>query len=83
MLDNFEQVVAGAPIVSDLLRSAPKLTVIVSSRAPLRISGEQEFPVPPLSLPAAGSTDVGDAHGRRRPCACSSSERWPSGPTSA
>ena len=54
VLDNFEQVVAGAPVVADLLRSAPKLTVIVSSRAPLRISGEQEFPVPPLSLPPAG-----------------------------
>jgi len=58
VLDNFEQVVAGAPIVADLLRSAPRLTVIVSSRAPLRISGEQEFPVPPLSLPPAGATGV-------------------------
>jgi predicted ATPase/class 3 adenylate cyclase len=57
VLDNFEQVVAGAPVVADLLRSAPKLTVIVSSRAPLRISGEQEFPVPPLSLPPTGVTD--------------------------
>ncbi len=58
VLDNFEQVVTGAPIVADLLRSAPRLTIIVSSRAPLRISGEQEFPVPPLSLPPAGTTDV-------------------------
>ena len=58
VLDNFEQIVSGAPIVADLLRSAPRLTVIVSSRAPLRISGEQEFPVPPLSLPPAGTTDV-------------------------
>ncbi|HEY6570295.1 MAG TPA: adenylate/guanylate cyclase domain-containing protein [Candidatus Limnocylindrales bacterium] len=58
VLDNFEQVVSGAPIVADLLRSAPRLTVIVSSRAPLRISGEQEFPVPPLALPPAGTTDV-------------------------
>src|SRR5262249_26454724 len=53
-----EQVVSGAPVVSDLLRSAPRLTVIVSSRAPLRISGEQEFPVPPLGLPPPGSDDV-------------------------
>jgi predicted ATPase/class 3 adenylate cyclase len=57
VLDNFEQVVAGAPVVADLLRSAPKLTVIVSSRAPLRVSGEQEFPVPPLSLPPPDVTD--------------------------
>jgi predicted ATPase/class 3 adenylate cyclase len=60
VLDNFEQVVSGAPVVADLLRSAPRLTVIVSSRAPLRISGEQEFPVPPLGLPPAGATRLPD-----------------------
>jgi predicted ATPase/class 3 adenylate cyclase len=58
VLDNFEQVVAGAPIVGELLRAAPGLTVIASSRAPLRITGEQEFPVPPLSLPPPGTTDI-------------------------
>ena len=58
VLDNFEQVVTGAPLVADLLRAAPQLTVITSSRAPLRVSGEQEFPVPPLSLPPRGTSDV-------------------------
>lgn len=58
VLDNFEQVVEGAPVVADLLRAAPALTVIVSSRAPLRIAGEQEFPVPPLAVPPAGTTSV-------------------------
>ena len=58
VLDNFEQVVAGAPVVADLLRSAPNLTVIVSSRAPLRIAGEQEFPVPPLSLAPRHASDL-------------------------
>jgi predicted ATPase/class 3 adenylate cyclase len=57
VLDNFEQVVDGAPVVADLLRAAPLVKVIVSSRAPLRVAGEQEFPVPPLSLPPAGTTD--------------------------
>jgi predicted ATPase/class 3 adenylate cyclase len=57
VLDNFEQVVAGAPVVVDLLRAAPGLTVIASSRAPLRIAGEQEFPVPPLSVPPPGVSD--------------------------
>jgi predicted ATPase/class 3 adenylate cyclase len=57
VLDNFEQVVAGAPIVAELLRGAPGLRVVVSSRAPLRIAGEQEFAVPPLPVPPAGETD--------------------------
>ncbi len=51
VLDNFEQVVAAAPVVADLLRAAPRLKVIVTSRAALRISGEQEFPVPGLPAP--------------------------------
>ncbi len=58
VLDNFEQVVAGAPVVAEILRGAPKLRMIVSSRAPLRIAGEQEFAVPPLPVPAAGTTDL-------------------------
>lgn len=51
VLDNFEQVVAAAPVVVDLLRSDPKIKILVSSRAALRVYGEQEFPVPPLALP--------------------------------
>lgn len=58
VLDNFEQILAGAPLVADLLRAAAGLTVIVSSRAPLRITGEQELPVPPLALPPAGAADA-------------------------
>ena len=51
VLDNFEQVVAAAPLVADLLRAAPGLKILVTSRTPLHISGEHEFPVPPLALP--------------------------------
>jgi predicted ATPase/class 3 adenylate cyclase len=51
VLDNFEQVIEGAPIVADLLRGAPRLAAIVTSRAPLRVSGEQEYPVPGLPAP--------------------------------
>ena len=51
VLDNFEQILPAASSVSALLASGPELKVIASSRAPLRISGEQEFPVPPLELP--------------------------------
>jgi predicted ATPase/class 3 adenylate cyclase len=59
VLDNFEQVVSAAPIVGRLLREAPDLKVAVTSRLPLRISGEHEFPVPPLALPE--STDDASA----------------------
>ena len=51
VLDNFEQVIDAAPLVAQLLREAPKIKTIVTSRIPLRISGEQEFPIPPLSVP--------------------------------
>ena len=51
VLDNFEQVVSAAPFVASLLASASRLTVLVTSRAALRISGEQQYPVPPMTLP--------------------------------
>ncbi len=51
VLDNFEQVISAASLVSSLLVTAPGLTIIVTSRLTLRVSGEQEFPVPPLSTP--------------------------------
>jgi predicted ATPase/class 3 adenylate cyclase len=51
VLDNFEQVIDGAPVVADLLRNATRLSVVVTSRAPLRVSGEQEYPVPGLPAP--------------------------------
>jgi predicted ATPase len=51
VLDNFEQIIGAAPVVGELLTAASGLTVLVTSREPLGISGEQEFPVPPLRLP--------------------------------
>ncbi|MGH2787747.1 MAG: ATP-binding protein [Actinomycetota bacterium] len=51
LLDNFEQIVSAAPLVSELLTAAPDITVLVTSRAPLRIAGEQEYPVPSMTLP--------------------------------
>jgi len=51
VLDNFEQLLDAAPIATRLLEGSAGLRVLVSSRAVLRVSGEQEFPVPPLGLP--------------------------------
>lgn len=48
VLDNLEQVVAAAPKLGPLLAAAPKVRVLTSSREVLRVTGEQEFPVPPL-----------------------------------
>ncbi len=55
LLDNFEQLTTTAPHVYDLLMSCPQLKLIVTSREPLRLRGEQIFPVPPLQLPEVGS----------------------------
>lgn len=51
LLDNFEQVVAAAPPLADLLASCPQLHILVTSRAALRIQGEYEFMVSPLAVP--------------------------------
>ena len=51
VLDNFEQLMPAATVATHLLEASPRLRVIVSSRAVLRVYGEQEFPVPPLALP--------------------------------
>ncbi|MCV0402660.1 MAG: hypothetical protein K5924_03000 [Chloroflexi bacterium] len=53
VLDNFEQVLPAAPVLTSLLRASPGLKVIVTSRSVLHISGEQELHVPSLGLPPA------------------------------
>ncbi len=55
VFDNFEHVISAGSAVAALLQSAPYLTVLVTSRAPLRVSGEQEILVPPLALPESST----------------------------
>src|SRR5215213_331660 len=50
VLDNFEQVLAAAPVVTELLE-APRLKALTTSRTALRLYGEQEYAVPPLAVP--------------------------------
>ncbi|HEX6474516.1 MAG TPA: hypothetical protein VF114_05455, partial [Candidatus Limnocylindria bacterium] len=51
LLDNFEQVIDAAPQVGELLARLPEIKVLATSRSPLHVYGEQEYPVPPLGLP--------------------------------
>ena len=51
LLDNFEQVLEGAPSLAALLGTAPDLKLLVTSRAPLHLAAEHEYAVPPLGLP--------------------------------
>ena len=52
ILDNFEQVLPAGDFVVALLEASSDLRIVVTSRSPLHVSDEQEFPVPPLLLPS-------------------------------
>jgi len=50
VLDNFEHLLPAAPVMTRLLQETSAVRIVVSSRSPLRVSGEQECPVPPLAV---------------------------------
>jgi predicted ATPase/DNA-binding NarL/FixJ family response regulator len=58
VLDNCEHLLAAAPDVGTVLAACPRLRVLATSRERLRLTAEQEFPVPPLAMP--GSAEVAD-----------------------
>lgn len=57
LFDNFEHLARAATVVSDLLAAAPRLKALVTSRSVLRLSGEHDYPVPPLALPDRAAWD--------------------------
>lgn len=63
VLDNFEQVVTAGPQLRDLLGVCPGITLLITSRIRLRVSGEREFPVAPLPLDALATTEGAEGAG--------------------
>jgi len=51
VLDNLEQLLPATPFIANLLGAAPRLLVLATSRSPLRLTGEHDYPVPPLLAP--------------------------------
>jgi predicted ATPase len=58
LLDNFEHLLAAAPVIAELLAACPALRVLVTSRAVLGISGEHSSVVPPLTLPEGSARSL-------------------------
>jgi predicted ATPase len=63
LLDNFEQVVTAGPRLVELLGVCPGVTILVTSRIRLRVSGEREFPVSPLPLFTPTTVDDAELSG--------------------
>ena len=52
VIDNFEQILSAAPVLNELLANAPRVQMLVTSRALLHLRVEREFIVPPLDVPS-------------------------------
>ena len=65
ILDNCEHLLPAAPLVADLLAACPRVVVLATSRAPLRLRAEQQYPVPPLAVPEAACDADPDALARQ------------------
>lgn len=63
VLDNFEQVITAGPRVRDILAICPRVTILITSRTRLRVSGERELPVSPLPLDTPATPENGEVSG--------------------
>jgi len=57
VVDNFEHILQAADLVAEMVRTAPRSQFLITSRAPLRVVGEQEMSVPPLNVPRTHSLE--------------------------
>jgi predicted ATPase/DNA-binding XRE family transcriptional regulator len=64
VLDNFERLLEAGPPMAQLLAACPRLKVLVTSRVVLRLQGEHNYEVPPLTLPQAGDRPSPEQLGR-------------------
>ncbi|WP_168734895.1 tetratricopeptide repeat protein [Deinococcus sp. KSM4-11] len=62
VLDNVEQLLSLGPPLMALLERCPRLQLVLTSRHPLRVAPEQEYPVAPLALPSAADPDAPSLH---------------------
>src|SRR5436190_3976587 len=60
LIDNFEHVIEGSSVIPQLLESAPQVKILVTSREALRVSGEQEYAVPPMALPILEGSSIAE-----------------------
>ena len=60
LLDNCEQVIDAAPDIAALLAACPRLAILATSREPMHIRSEQEYPVSPLALPDVHQLELED-----------------------
>jgi predicted ATPase/DNA-binding SARP family transcriptional activator len=56
VVDNFEHVLQAAPVIAELLGAAPRVAVLATSRGPLRLAAEHEYPLSPMELPSPRQT---------------------------
>lgn len=77
LLDNFEHLVLRAPLLVTLLEACIGLTIFVTSRAVLRVSGEHEYLLPPLPLPNRTARRRSKSSGKIRPSRSSCREPGP------
>ena len=61
LLDNFEHLLGAAPAVSRMLATAPRLSLLVTTREPLHVTAERVFDIGPLSVPSLGASSVARA----------------------
>jgi len=76
LLDNLEHIAGASKVIADVLRHCPSLRLLCTSRSPLRLSGEREYPLAPLAIPPDATSRWTRRWTSRRFNSLSSAPRW-------